>query len=71
MLKAAINRILELAEPHIDVLNDCYYSDKPLHRIDNELYAEPMEVHTLTSIVDYIANGTDDNSEDVISVIGL
>ena len=65
MLKAAIEKILELAEPHTEVLNDSYYSDKPLHRIDNELYAKPLQVHTLTSIVDYITNGTDDNGGDI------
>lgn len=61
MLEAAMNRILELAKPNIEVLNDSYYSDKRLHRIDDELYAEPLSVHTLTSIVDYITSGTDDN----------
>lgn len=65
MLEAAINKILSLAEPHTDVLNDSYYSDKPLRRIDNELYAKPLQVHTLTSIVDYITNGMDDNDEGI------
>ncbi|MCD8356275.1 MAG: hypothetical protein LUE11_06860 [Clostridia bacterium] len=64
MLEAAINKILSLAEPHTEILNDSYYSDKPLHRINNELYAKSLHVHTLTSIIDYIANGTDDNGED-------
>ncbi|MDO5785428.1 MAG: hypothetical protein Q4P20_10250 [Eubacteriales bacterium] len=61
MLESAINKILELAKPNVEVLNDSYYSDKRLHRIDDELYAEPLNVHTLTSIVDYITSGTDDN----------
>lgn len=63
MLEAAINRILNLAKPNVDIYNDSVYSDKPLCRIDAELYAEPLHVHTLTSIVDYITNGTDDNDE--------
>lgn len=63
MLEAAINKILELAQPNIPVLNGRHYSDKKMYRIDEELYASPLRVHTLTSIVDYITNGTDDNDE--------
>lgn len=54
MIKEAINRILQLAEPHIIDLGKSSFSDKELHRIDNELRASAIEMNTLTSLVKYI-----------------
>lgn len=68
MLTGAINRILELAEPHIETVNGHTYADKELRHIKKELTALPLKVHTLTSILDYIANGTDECAEDEESI---
>lgn len=65
MLEAAINRILELAKPEILELNSKTYSNKKLQRIPQELTAEPLEVHTLTSVMDYITSGADELQEDI------
>lgn len=54
MIKEAINRILELAEPHIVNIGISTFSDKDLHRIDNELRASAIGMNTLTSLVQYI-----------------
>lgn len=56
MIKSAINRILELAEPHIITHCGREYSDKTLYPIGEELRADPIELNTLTSLVDYIRN---------------
>ena len=54
MIKEAINRILELGEPHLNIINGDTYSDKQLHRINNELRAESIGMTSLSSLVDYI-----------------
>lgn len=61
MLKEAIDRILSLSDPHIEMINGNQYADKPLTRIPNELRAEPLEVHTLSAVLDYLTSGADDN----------
>lgn len=58
MIKEAINRILELAEPHIIDLGKSSFSDKELHRIDNELRASAIEMNTLTSLIQYIQSNS-------------
>lgn len=54
MIREAIDRILDLAEPHIVNLRKGTFSDKTLHRIENELRASAIEMNTLTSLVQYI-----------------
>lgn len=68
MLKAAIDRILSLAGPHIAEINGETYADRPLERIPHERRASPIEVHTLTSILDYITSGADECAEDENSI---
>lgn len=58
MIKEAINRILELADPHIIDLGKSTYSDKELHRIDSELRASAIEMNTLTSLIQYIRSNS-------------
>ena len=59
MLKEAINRILELAAPTVLTLNDNDYCERKLLRIDRELRAEPLEVATLSSLVEYLHSFND------------
>ncbi len=54
MIKEAINRILELAEPHILEINYDTYSDKKLIRMDNEQRADCIKMSTLTGLVQFI-----------------
>ena len=58
MIKEAINRILELSEPHIINLGKGTFSDKDLCRIDNEQRASAIGMNTLTSLVQYIKNNS-------------
>ena len=51
MLKAAIERILSLSEPHILTVNNEQYTDRELTRVPRTLRAEPLEVHTLSALV--------------------
>lgn len=63
MLREAIDRILALSEPHIVEINGERYADRQMTRVPRELRAEPLEVHTLSALVDYITSGCDDNSD--------
>lgn len=57
MIKAAIDRILLLAEPHIEEINGRVFTDKNLSPIDGELRASCIEMNNLSSLIDYINIG--------------
>lgn len=59
MLKAAIDKILSLAVPNIQVINDMNWSDKELHRINEDLRAKSITMNSLSSLVDFIKNAED------------
>ena len=65
MLKAMIDRILDLAEPHVINIGCEAYTDKKLNHIPYELTASPLQVHTLTAILDYIISGCDEQEDDI------
>lgn len=65
MLKAAIEKILTLAEPHIIHIEDKLYSDKELDYIPRERLACTLSTHTLSSVIDYINSGVDDDTSDI------
>lgn len=65
MIREAIDRILELAQPQMLTLDGEKYVNKKMIRLPHELKAQPLEVHTLTAIVDYIMNGCDELVEDI------
>lgn len=56
MIKEAINRILELAEPHVlsPDETELLYSDRKLYPVQKEMKASAIEMTTLTSLVEYI-----------------
>lgn len=54
MIKSAINRILELSAPNTIDFCGLKYVDKKMERLGTELRAEPIELNTLSSLVDYI-----------------
>lgn len=58
---------MELGEPRIETINGDKYSNKPLHRIDvYEPKAEPIEMTTLSSLVEYIRSEADSMPEKMI-----
>lgn len=69
MLKEAINRILELAEPNIKEIGGSIYSDKPLERIADGLRADPIHLTTLTSLIQYIRNFQSDRKPDLAYIV--
>lgn len=59
MIEKAINKILELAEPHVMLFNGRDYCDKKMIPIDHELRADYIPMTTLSSLVDYVRSGMD------------
>lgn len=61
MIKEALQYIVGLGKAEEHMINGACYSDKPLHRIDTYYpKADALEMHTLTSLVDYIKSEVDD-----------
>lgn len=61
MIKEALQYIVGLGKAEEHVINGVCYSDKPLHRIDTYYpKADAIEMHTLTSLVDYIKSEVDE-----------
>lgn len=60
MLKAAIEKILSLSEPHIEDIEGRKYVDREMRSIDKELRADGITMNTLSSLVDYIKKGAND-----------
>ena len=65
MLKAAIEKILSLSEPHVLEIGGETYVDKDLDRIPHERTACPLKVHTLTAVLDYITTGCDELEDNI------
>lgn len=59
MIKAAIEKIVELAKPEITAIGALEYSSKPLFLVKPPRIAI-LAVHTLTGFADYINGGLDD-----------
>lgn len=67
MIKEALQYLVELGKAEEHTINGNTYSDKPLHRIDMYIpKANAIEMHTLTSLVDYIKSDVDAMSEKMI-----
>lgn len=60
MLKAAIEKILSLDEPHIKSIEGRTYVDKNMTMIGKELRADGITMNTLSSLVDFIKKSTED-----------
>ena len=66
MIKAAIEKILDLGKTEIKEINGQTYSDKSLHRINHNPKASEIEMNTLSSLVDYIKSSIDDMNNGMI-----
>ncbi len=60
MLKEFLNDVLEKVAPHIEVINGKTYCDKDLYLVEKKHYPNPMELGTLSSLVEYIKDLRDD-----------
>jgi len=67
MLKAFVDRILEIGKPNIEVIGDRFYSDKTLNLI-TEPKPVTLGLSTLTSLVDYITANKDKLKTDELSI---
>lgn len=68
MIKEALKFILDLKEPKLEPIKGQIYSDKPLHRISYNPKADPLELNTLSSLVDYIKSDLDERAESFIHI---
>lgn len=59
LTRSAMEYITELDMPHVVEHMGNVYTDKTLRRIENELRANPITVHNLTSMLNYILSGVD------------
>ena len=59
MIKEALQYIVGLSAPVVQEINGETYADKPLKRVDFTPLAEPIELSTLESLVDYIKSNVD------------
>ena len=67
MIKDALRYIVGLGDANEHEINGDTYSDKELYRIDPYIpRADPIKMHTLTSLVDYIKAEVDDMAERMI-----
>ena len=65
MLKAAIEKILDLAQPvTIRIGDETFLRNGDYVRLNRELLAHPMEVGTLSAVLDYIVSGADEHALD-------
>ena len=67
MIRAAIDRIVELAKANVVTVDDREYSDKTLRPIIDPT-AEPVVMHTLSGLVDYIVTNVDTLPENNIMI---
>ncbi len=65
MIKEALEYIVGMKQPRQEEINgDIFVSvNDGLHRVDKQLRAEPLQMSTLTSLIDYIKSDLDSISE--------
>lgn len=66
MIKKALEYIVGLSEPKVQIVENQFYSDKPLHRVSYAPRAKSIEMNTLSSLIDYIKSGVDTFGEQMI-----
>lgn len=66
-LKEAMEYLVGISEPHYREHEEKLFSDRPMHLVHKkEPVAEPIEMHTLDSLVDYIWSESDKMSPDML-----
>lgn len=69
MIQKALQYIVNLAEPKVQTIDGETYSDKALHRVSFNPKAEPIQLNTLTSLVDYILSDFDNHGKLFVHVV--
>lgn len=69
MIQKALQYIVNLAEPKVQTIDGETYSDKALHRVSFNPKAEPIQLNTLTSLVDYILSDFDTHGKLFVHVV--
>lgn len=68
MFKDALQYIVNLAKPEVQMIDGETYSDKNLHRISYNPKATAIEMTTLSSLIDYIKSGYDTMGKMIVHV---
>ena len=67
MIKEALQYLVGLGEARVQEIEGSQWSDKKMHRIDEYIpKAEPLRLHTLTGLLDYIEENIDTMSERMV-----
>ena len=66
MIKKALEYIVGMSEPKVQIVENQFYSDKPLHRIKHLSYADSIGMNTLSSLIEYIKSGVDEFGDKMI-----
>lgn len=70
MIKKALEYLMETMSPvKIQTIDGETYSDRPMHRINHNPKAAPIELNTLTSLVDYIVSEFDTHDKLFVHVV--
>lgn len=69
MIKEALQYIVGLSAPNVQHIHGEVYSDKQLHRVNYAPKAEPIQLTTLDSLLDYIKSAVDDMRTMFIHVV--
>lgn len=64
MIKKALEYIVGLSNPTVQEIGGETYSDKELYRINHTPYAKPIEMNTLSALIDYIRAGVENFPEE-------
>lgn len=63
MIKAAIEKIEQMAKPYTLHIGDEFYTDKKVYRMNKEQAAEPIKITTLSGLVEYLKTCGEDMKE--------
>ncbi|MFR3727699.1 hypothetical protein [Lacrimispora sp.] len=66
MTRDALQYVVGLSEANLLTINGDTYTDKQIHRIDNELRAAAIEMNTLSSLIDYAKAFTNEMSDQML-----
>ena len=66
MTREALQYVVGLSEANILTISGDTYTDKQVHRIDNNLRAAAIEMNTLSSLVDYAKAFADEMSDQML-----
>lgn len=64
MIKAAIEKIEQMARPNTLYIGDEVYTDKKLYRLDKEQLADPIKITTLSGLVEYLKTCGEDMKDE-------